>query len=85
MTLAFPKNPRTISAKTIRAYAEAHPVCEVCGSSNPMGANRGGCHHIIPKSRGGHDLPGNLLTLCGNCHTMAHQGELTIQQLMEYK
>lgn len=29
-------------------------------------------HHIIPRSKGGTDLRGNLITLCWKCHAVAH-------------
>ena len=29
-------------------------------------------HHIVPKSRGGSDLPENLIKLCLECHGKAH-------------
>ena len=30
-------------------------------------------HHIKPKSRGGTDVPENLITLCENCHKQVHE------------
>ena len=29
-------------------------------------------HHIVPKSRGGSDSPNNLVLLCLDCHSKAH-------------
>lgn len=29
-------------------------------------------HHIIPRGRGGTNLPANLITLCWRCHAIAH-------------
>lgn len=76
-----PKHPRIKSAATIRAYAESHHECEVCGSSSHVGINRGGVRHIIPRSRGGGDVKDNLITLCGSCHTAAHRGEISAEEL----
>lgn len=33
-------------------------------------------HHIIYRSNGGSDEESNLITLCENCHTKLHKGEL---------
>ena len=35
-------------------------------------------HHIIWKSKGGTDEPGNLLTLCESCHDDLHEGEFEL-------
>ncbi|MFX1536019.1 MAG: RNA-guided endonuclease IscB [Promethearchaeota archaeon] len=32
------------------------------------------CHHIVPKTDGGTDIPSNLITLCKDCHTQVHNG-----------
>jgi len=77
-SLMFPKKPRIKSPSVLRKYALEHPRCELCGSGNPMGANRGGVHHRLPRSRGGSDIPSNLITLCGACHTAVHQGRITL-------
>jgi 5-methylcytosine-specific restriction endonuclease McrA len=83
--LAFPKRPRVKSPRTLELYRQEHPTCELCGSSDPSGANRGGVHHIEPRSRGGGDLPENLITLCGRCHSAAHRGELSREYLRSCK
>ncbi len=31
------------------------------------------CHHVKPRSRGGADIPDNLVTLCSSHHRLAHQ------------
>jgi 5-methylcytosine-specific restriction endonuclease McrA len=77
-TLKFPKNPRKVDKTALREYRQQHPYCELCGSSDPMGANRGGIHHRKPRSRGGSDVPENLITLCGRCHTAVHAGRITL-------
>ena len=35
-------------------------------------------HHIIWKSQGGTDEPGNLLTMCEDCHDALHAGEFVL-------
>ena len=49
--------------------------CLICGSAF--------CdiHHIIPKSQGGKDDIGNLISLCRSCHDKAHAKEITAEQL----
>lgn len=32
-------------------------------------------HHMLPKSRGGKDILGNLQSLCRSCHVLWHQQE----------
>lgn len=34
--------------------------------------NAGELHHIVFRSQGGKDEPGNLITLCPSCHRRAH-------------
>ena len=42
--------------------------CEICNKENLYLEN----HHIIPKSRGGSDSIGNLISICSDCHGKAH-------------
>ena len=41
--------------------------CAVCGSTRFLQI-----HHYIPRGQGGNDTPHNLITLCSDCHAMAH-------------
>ena len=41
--------------------------CAVCGSHQYLQI-----HHYIPRGQGGADCPHNLITLCSDCHAMAH-------------
>ena len=41
--------------------------CAVCGSSRYLQI-----HHYIPRGKHGTDSPHNLVTLCSDCHAMAH-------------
>ena len=36
-------------------------------------------HHIVFKSKGGTDTPDNLITLCSDCHSKVHCGEIEIK------
>jgi hypothetical protein len=36
------------------------------------------CHHIIFGSRGGSDLPSNLIVLCETCHDLLHNNQLSL-------
>lgn len=38
-------------------------------------------HHIVPRSAGGTDSPGNLIPLCANCHRKVHAHGLVPGQL----
>lgn len=49
--------------------------CEVCSSRATD------VHHIKYKSRGGKDKIENLMGLCRNCHTQAHQELLKENEL----
>ena len=52
--------------------------CQCCGKR--------GCrlevHHLIPRSRGGSDKLANLITLCSDCHHLAHSSE---EQLLAFQ
>lgn len=52
--------------------------CQCCGKK--------GCrlevHHLLPRSRGGSDKLANLITLCSDCHHLAHSSE---EQLLEFQ
>lgn len=41
--------------------------CGNCGSTTDLRV-----HHIVPLSKGGSNDPGNLRTLCDNCHKLLH-------------
>jgi 5-methylcytosine-specific restriction endonuclease McrA len=43
------------------------PRCERCERRVP-----GAFHHLVPKSRGGRTVPGNLAWLCVDCHRWVH-------------
>lgn len=44
--------------------------CEVCGTKD----KKLSLHHIIPVSKGGKSVPGNLKVTCHDCHLAEHDG-----------
>lgn len=52
--------------------------CQCCGRKNC----RLEVHHLLPRSRGGSDKLANLITLCTNCHHLAHSSE---EQLLSFQ
>ena len=52
--------------------------CQCCGKKNC----RLEVHHLLPRSRGGSDKLANLLTLCTDCHSLAHSSE---EQLLAFQ
>lgn len=50
--------------------ARDHGTCCLCGAA--PGADELDVHHLIPRSAGGLDDPGNLITLCDGCHATRH-------------
>lgn len=52
--------------------------CQCCGKKNC----RLEVHHLLPRSRGGSDKLMNLITLCSDCHHLAHSSE---EQLLVFQ
>lgn len=52
--------------------------CQCCGKKNC----RLDVHHLIPRSMGGSDKLANLITLCTDCHHLAHSSE---EQLLAFQ
>lgn len=52
--------------------------CQCCGKKNC----RLEVHHLLPRSRGGSDKLENLITLCSDCHHLAHSSE---EQLLSFQ
>ena len=46
-------------------------TCQCCGKKDC----RLEVHHLIPRSRGGSDKLANLITICSDCHQLAHSSE----------
>jgi 5-methylcytosine-specific restriction endonuclease McrA len=45
--------------------------CQYCGSSEHLEV-----HHLCSRSRLGHDVDENLITLCADCHSDIHRARL---------
>lgn len=52
--------------------------CQCCGKKSC----RLEVHHLLPRSRGGSDKLANLITLCTDCHHLAHSSE---EQLLAFQ
>lgn len=52
--------------------------CQCCGKKNC----RLEVYHLLPRSRGGSDKLANLITLCTDCHHLAHSSE---EQLLAFQ
>jgi 5-methylcytosine-specific restriction endonuclease McrA len=51
--------------------AEGGSACRSCGVVMPSDSLMH-THHVVPVARGGHDIKGNCVLLCPNCHAVAH-------------
>lgn len=54
-----------------RCYAKVHHPgsrCRICGEPYPQ------AHHLVPRSRGGDDVPENLIPLCELHHSAFERG-----------
>lgn len=68
---------RIVDRKATKGSTLAMSECVAC---NRPGAN---AHHVLPKDRGGDDVPANLVTLCGSgtagCHGAHHGNPYTFK------
>lgn len=60
-------NANLTNAQRKAVYRRDGFQCAVCGSSRYLQI-----HHYIPRGKRGTDSPHNLITLCSDCHAMAH-------------
>lgn len=69
------------TSDVVRRFAlrEADGVCQGCNSEVPFETESGEpyleVHHITKVSDGGPDRPDNVIALCPNCHSEAHNGK----------
>ena len=64
--------------ENLKAYAKYRDgnTCRVCGASSRKDPNvKLEVHHITRRADGGTDVPGNVVTLCHDCHEAHHKGE----------
>lgn len=72
----FPKQPRVVNPKVVKAVKARDVYCLVCGKP-PMAEP----HHVIPRSLMGPDAPENLVMLCYEHHRAAHDGGVSREYL----
>lgn len=53
--------------------------CAICGQFVEAGVK---AHHEPPRSKGGQDIPENMITLCYKCHGQRHFGEVKKYEAM---
>ena len=73
--MRVPKPHRVTDKALLKALRIGY--CELCGRADM----ECGVHHIITKASGGGDARCNLICLCVGCHTAAHAGNITKEQL----
>lgn len=67
-----------------QVYQRDQYKCGNCqAEGGPYGDTELHAHHIVPKSEGGSDLFGNLVTLCADCHARVHTDNDDLQQCRE--
>jgi hypothetical protein len=74
---APPPGPALSPAQRARAKLCSRVcACEACGWTPPPAAGTAVRllheHHVLPRSFGGTDAPGNRVILCPNCHAIVH-------------
>jgi 5-methylcytosine-specific restriction endonuclease McrA len=62
---------RRVDADALKRFRlqHLHEPCQVCELRPGVDA-----HHVTYRSRGGHDIPENLLFVCRPCHEDIHRG-----------
>lgn len=63
--------PRNWDSLRHLVYARDRNRCTVCGDRGRKVELH--AHHVVPLSRGGTNTLDNLVTLCSECHRMAHR------------
>ncbi|MFX1534419.1 MAG: HNH endonuclease, partial [Promethearchaeota archaeon] len=60
--------------ENMKSYVRARDnySCQLCQGKSQEA--RLECHHLVPRTEGGTDIPANLITLCQDCHRQVHQG-----------
>jgi len=56
--------------KRRRLYYDRKGICGDCGNKFPLESLE--LYHIVPRSKGGRDVDGNLKLLCAECHEKYH-------------
>lgn len=67
-----------------QVYQRDRYKCGNCqAEGGPYGDTEVHAHHIVPKSQGGSDRFGNLVTLCADCHARVHHDNEEMQDCRE--
>lgn len=64
--------------RRLREFMISQP-CEIC----KWNVTSCDVHHVVPVYQGGKDVLNNLITLCPNCHRMAHRNLLSQDNLFK--
>lgn len=56
-------------------YRDKHQCIHCKNTNQPLEV-----HHIKPRSKGGTERPGNMVSLCIECHEKLHQGEIELSK-----
>ncbi len=72
----LPKHKRVKDDKTCR---DREPVCMICYGRSDQN------HHIKSRGAGGGDTKDNLLSCCVSCHAKIHLGQISKDEVIEYK
>lgn len=72
--MMYPKKKRIKNKKEIEKARKKY--CEYCGRTWGIEV-----HHIKTRGSGGNDELSNLVSLCADCHTKAHNGQIPKRNL----
>ena len=73
--------PKVKRIKDPKAVNDARLLwCEYCGKTGVIHV-----HHLKSKGSGGHDTPENLMSLCKDCHSAVHNGQISKQSLLRVR
>ncbi len=59
------------NSKRKKVYRRDGYRCALCDSTKYLQL-----HHVVPRGKGGPDTEQNLITLCADCHALAHGTDL---------
>lgn len=59
------------NARRKKIYRRDGYRCALCDSTKYLQL-----HHVVPRGKGGPDTEQNLITLCSDCHALAHGTDL---------
>ncbi len=74
--MSLEKEQRIADPRVVARVRARDPYCQVCGRP------RTDVHHIKTRGSGGDDVEENLIGLCRECHSKAHNGEVSRERLL---